>query len=84
MSAYAWRREGAAVVPYAIALFFFPIVYYVTHPEDYCRRPIDPFFLVLAVYAITVYIEQRRARKANVGTAGSSAERSSAVPQMTN
>jgi hypothetical protein len=29
---------------------FFPLVYYLTHPEDYYRRPIDPLFVVLGVY----------------------------------
>ena len=46
-------------MPYAIALFFFPVVYYVTHPEDYYRRPIDPIFVVLAVYAVTSRIRNR-------------------------
>ncbi|HZQ67914.1 MAG TPA: glycosyltransferase family 39 protein [Terriglobales bacterium] len=55
-------RRGLHATPYAIALFFFPIVYYFTHGEDYYRRPIDPIFLVLAVYALTgffSYGEQR-------------------------
>lgn len=50
------RRAFAGEVnamPYAIALFFFPLVYYFTHPEDYYRRPIDPIFVVLAVFAMT-------------------------------
>jgi hypothetical protein len=51
-----------AVVPYAIALFCFPVVYYITHPEDYYRRPADPFFVVLAVYAVTAWL-QRRSQK---------------------
>ena len=45
-------QSGIDAMPYAIALFFFPIVYYFTHPEDYYRRPIDPIFVVLAVFAI--------------------------------
>jgi|SRR5450631_2633748 hypothetical protein len=46
-------RQGVSIgMPYAIALFFFPAVYYFTHPEDYYRRPIDPIFVVLAAYAI--------------------------------
>jgi hypothetical protein len=35
------------------------VVYYVTHPEDYYRRPIDPIFVVLAVYAVTSWIRNR-------------------------
>jgi 4-amino-4-deoxy-L-arabinose transferase-like glycosyltransferase len=59
-----WRNIGAAVIPYAIGLFFFPVVYYVTHPEDYFRRPADPLFVVLAVYALTAALEWRRNRAA--------------------
>jgi 4-amino-4-deoxy-L-arabinose transferase-like glycosyltransferase len=38
--------------PYLIVFLFFPLVYYLTHPEDYYRRPIDPLFVVLGVYGI--------------------------------
>jgi hypothetical protein len=58
-----WRTFGAAAVPYAIVLFCFPVIYYVTHPEDYYRRPTDPFSVALAVYAVTVWLEHRN-RKA--------------------
>ena len=48
----AYRERSLVVVPYAIVLLFFPLVYYITHPEDYYRRPIDPIFLVPAVYEV--------------------------------
>jgi hypothetical protein len=48
----AYREPSLVVVPYAIVLLFFPLVYYITHPEDYYRRPIDPIFLVPAVYEV--------------------------------
>lgn len=49
----AFRDAGTNVaMPYVIVLFFFPLVYYITHPEDWYRRPIDPMFVVLAVCAI--------------------------------
>jgi len=49
----AFRERGAATaMPYVIVLFFFPLVYYLTHPEDYYRRPLDPMLAVLAAYAI--------------------------------
>jgi len=47
----AFHSDVSAAMPYAIALFFFPLVYYVTHWEDYYRRPIDWAFVVLAVNA---------------------------------
>ena len=55
-----WRNIGLSIIPYAIALFFFPMVYYVTHLEDYYRRPVDPFYVVLAVYSVSVYLQRRR------------------------
>jgi hypothetical protein len=56
----AWRDGAAVAMPYIITFFFFPIVYYLTHPEDYYRRPIDPLFVVLAAYAV---VSWRRAAK---------------------
>ena len=53
------RTAGAAMAPYAIALFCFPVVYYATHPEDYFRRPLDPLFVVLGVYAVTAWLQRR-------------------------
>lgn len=45
-------RAGVSVgMPYALVLFSFPLIYYITSPEVYYRRPIDPMFLVLAVFA---------------------------------
>jgi hypothetical protein len=33
-------------------LFWFPPIFYITTPEHYYRRPIDPFFVILAVLAL--------------------------------
>src|SRR5260370_27548248 len=54
-----FQRGASIAMPYAIALFFFPMVYYVTHPQDYYRRPMDPICVVLAVYTVTSWIENR-------------------------
>jgi hypothetical protein len=51
-----------ASVPFLIVLSLFPLVYCITHPEVYYRRPIDPLFVVLAVYAVTAFLERRRSR----------------------
>ena len=48
----AFRAKLPAATPYALVLFSFPLIYYITSPEVYYRRPIDPMFLVLAVFAI--------------------------------
>ncbi|HLX82620.1 MAG TPA: glycosyltransferase family 39 protein [Terriglobales bacterium] len=45
----AWRVDRSVAMPYALVLFSFPLIYYITSPEVYYRRPIDPFFVILAV-----------------------------------
>jgi 4-amino-4-deoxy-L-arabinose transferase-like glycosyltransferase len=45
-----WRENRSVTVLFAMVLFFFPAIYYVTHVEVYFRRQIDPLILVLAVY----------------------------------
>jgi hypothetical protein len=50
-----WRAlptDCAGTLPYALVLFSFPLIYYITSPEVYYRRPIDPFFVILAVVAV--------------------------------
>lgn len=41
-----------AAMLYAIVLLIFPLTYYITSPELYYRRPLDPMMVVLAVYAV--------------------------------
>jgi 4-amino-4-deoxy-L-arabinose transferase-like glycosyltransferase len=55
----AFRMGAGVAVPYAIAISFFPIVYYFTHPEDYYRRPADPIFVMLAAYAAASWWQER-------------------------
>src|ERR1039457_7720100 len=40
----ALRSDCGGTLPYALVLFSFPLIYYITSPEVYYRRPIDPFF----------------------------------------
>lgn len=56
----AWRRDRSTAAPYLIVFFFFPLLYYLTHPEDYYRRPIDPMFVVLSAYALVSWRASRR------------------------
>lgn len=64
----AWRETGAAsAIPYVIAFVLFPLVYYITHPEDYYRRPVDPLMVALAAGAIAS--RKRTARKRAEGGA---------------
>ena len=48
----ALRANCPGAMPYALVLFSFPLIYYVTSPEVYYRRPIDPFFVILAVFVL--------------------------------
>jgi 4-amino-4-deoxy-L-arabinose transferase-like glycosyltransferase len=48
----ALRTDFSGTLPYALVLFSFPLIYYITSPEVYYRRPIDPFFVILAVVAL--------------------------------
>jgi len=48
----AFRQGSSAAMPLALVLLFFPMIYYVTHGQDYFRRPIDPVFVVLATYEV--------------------------------
>jgi len=48
----AFKADCPAALPYALVLFSFPLIYCVTSPEVYYRRPIDPFFVILAVVAL--------------------------------
>ena len=49
----AWKRRANAAIFYTIVLLVFPLMYYITAPEFYYRRPLDPMMVVLAVYALT-------------------------------
>jgi 4-amino-4-deoxy-L-arabinose transferase-like glycosyltransferase len=44
----AYRSQVHAALPYLCILLFFPLIYYVTHPEVYYLRPLDPFLVLLA------------------------------------
>ena len=48
----AMRMDWPGSLPYALVLFSFPLIYYITSPEVYYRRPIDPLFVILAVVAV--------------------------------
>jgi 4-amino-4-deoxy-L-arabinose transferase-like glycosyltransferase len=47
-----YKRDFALGTHFAIVLLFFPMTYYVSHPETYYFRPVDPLMVVLA--AVTV------------------------------
>lgn len=53
------RENSALVIPYLIAVFFFPLVYCLTHPEVYYMRPLDPLLVVLAAGAVAQRMHRR-------------------------
>lgn len=56
----AFRSKLPTAVPYLLTFVFFPVTYYLTHPEDYYRRPVDPLFVVLAAFAVTSWTSAER------------------------
>jgi hypothetical protein len=47
----AYRRRNRYAFPFASAIIFFPLVYYVTHTSFRYRHPIDPLLCVVAGYS---------------------------------
>jgi 4-amino-4-deoxy-L-arabinose transferase-like glycosyltransferase len=43
-----YQHDRSLAVLYASMILIFPLIYYVTSPEDYYRRPLDPILVVLA------------------------------------
>jgi 4-amino-4-deoxy-L-arabinose transferase-like glycosyltransferase len=61
-----WMLNRAVAAPYVLVFLFFPVIYCLTHPEDYYRRPIDPQFVLLASYAVVEYLAERKRRMATI------------------
>lgn len=47
-----YKCDSGLGTRFAIVLFFFPLTYYITHPETYYFRPVDPLIVVLAAVAV--------------------------------
>jgi 4-amino-4-deoxy-L-arabinose transferase-like glycosyltransferase len=50
----AFRWNPSAALLFALVLAIFPAVYYITSPEVYYRRPIDPLIVILAASLVAV------------------------------
>ena len=55
-----YRRDSSLATRFAIVLLFFPLPYYVSHPETYYFRPVDPFVVILAAVAIAGFTSKRQ------------------------
>jgi 4-amino-4-deoxy-L-arabinose transferase-like glycosyltransferase len=60
----AFRQGFDCAMPYALVLLTFPAIYYITSPEAYYRRPIDPLLVILIAYVLSTK-KQRRERHRN-------------------
>ena len=50
----AFRWNPSAALLFTLVLAIFPAIYYITSPEVYYRRPIDPLIVILAASLVTV------------------------------
>lgn len=74
----AWREAEASrapgrtgAMPFVIVFVIFPLVYYLTHVEEYYRSPMDPLLVALAAGAIATW---RNRKTAKAGPSPSSAK----------
>jgi hypothetical protein len=47
-----WRTAPFEAIRYGGVLFLFPVMYYLSHPEPYHLRPLDPLLVMLGCHAI--------------------------------
>ena len=55
-------RDAGIAMPYLLVFMFFPVIYYLTHPEAYYRRPMDPQYVVLAAFTVASWVTERKRR----------------------
>jgi hypothetical protein len=47
-----FRMDRSLGMRFALVLLFFPLTYYISHPETYYFRPVDPLIVVLGAVAV--------------------------------
>ena len=55
-----FQRDSALGWRFAIVLLCFPLTYYISHPETYYFRPVDPIIVVLAAVAVVRFLERKQ------------------------
>ncbi len=50
-----FKRDSALAGRFAIILLVFPLPYYISHPETYYFRPVDPLIVVLAAVTVAAW-----------------------------
>jgi 4-amino-4-deoxy-L-arabinose transferase-like glycosyltransferase len=56
----AFRVQPMVALRFALVLLCFPVAYYLSHPEAYYLRPLDPLIDILAMYAVLGWIDSRK------------------------
>jgi len=51
--AAVWRQRNRFAVLYLVALIFYPVIFYVTHPLARYRFPLEPILVVLALHGLS-------------------------------
>lgn len=64
----ALRQRPREAIRYGGVLFLFPLIYYVSHPEPYHLRPLDPILMMLGCQAILTW-RARAPQKVALSTA---------------
>jgi 4-amino-4-deoxy-L-arabinose transferase-like glycosyltransferase len=54
----ASRVNPPAAIRFGATLFFFPLAYYISHPEAYYLRPLDPLIAILGMFAAVRFFER--------------------------
>jgi 4-amino-4-deoxy-L-arabinose transferase-like glycosyltransferase len=65
------RADAGLAARFAIVFVFFPLAYYLSHPETYYFRPVDPLIVVLAAYFVTERFGGQRQRNPGAGVLAS-------------
>ena len=55
-----FMRDRSLGVRFAIVLLFFPLTYYISHPETYYFRPVDPLIVILAAVTVVGRARQQK------------------------
>ncbi len=58
----AYREQPLIALRFAMVFLCFPVAYYVSHPEAYYLRPLDPLINILAMAAILGWRDARKVR----------------------
>jgi hypothetical protein len=54
-----FRRDRGLGTLFGMAIFIFPLIYYVTSPETYYRRPIDTFLVLMGASYLAIRTGRR-------------------------